>query len=146
MEEEQIHYQNSSSQTHSVPSPAQPETNNVGGFHLMPAFPMTINAAALPIPIENPMENLTLGQVNRAANNRSTKLIRPIPVAPRASMISDLSLNLKLSAGEVDPLPLSLNLSLLSNERESLTTTRHSAFQVMSSFNRGDSNSIISVS
>ncbi|GFZ17495.1 homeodomain-like superfamily protein [Actinidia rufa] len=88
--------------------------------------------------IENPMEKLTLGQVDHA-NCESAKLIRPIPVLPtlNGTTMADQSLNQKLT---VDPSPLSLRLSLSSDHNQ---VSRYSAFQVMSSFNNGDK--IISV-
>lgn len=141
MEEEQAHSQDNKNttstttpQSHPLPPPL-PETTNISNFPVLPAFTMTTNPIVLPVPIESPMENLSLGQGNLATN-----LIRPIAVlpTPRVSGISDLNLNLKAS---VDPIPLSLKLSLPSDQRES--SSRHSAFQVMSGFNNGDS--IISV-
>lgn len=138
MEEEQVHQQdNNQSQSHPILPPPPIETNNnMSGFSMMPSLPVV-----LPVPIENPMENLTLGQTGQL-NTGGTKLVRPVPVipAPQASKVSDLNLNLNLVA---DPSPLSLNLSLPSEQRES--SSRHSAFQAMQSFNSGDSNSIISV-
>ncbi|KAJ4712235.1 Transcription factor MYB1R1 [Melia azedarach] len=138
MEEEQVNQQdNNPSQSHPILPPSPIETNNnMSGFSMMPSFPVV-----LPVPIENPMENLTLGQTGQL-NTGGTKLVRPVPVipAPQASKVSDLNLNLNLVA---DPSPLSLNLSLPSEQRES--SSRHSAFQAMQSFNSGDSNSIISV-
>ncbi|KAH9719981.1 HTH myb-type domain-containing protein [Citrus sinensis] len=111
------------------PTPAE-TSNKSGGFSMMPALPVV-----LPVPIENPMENLTLGQNSQRTAGEATRLIRPVPVLPAAqpsSTVSDLNLNLNLA---VDPPPLS--------QRES--SSRHSAFQVMQTFNNGDSNSIISV-
>ncbi|XP_022737666.1 transcription factor MYB1R1-like [Durio zibethinus] len=132
MEEEQVHPQENTTQ------PA--ETN---GFLMMPAaFSMPVNPVVLPVPIENPMENLTLGQGNQSINNATTKLIRPVPVflAPRPS---DLNLNLN---SVMDPSPLSLKLSLQSDQMDSTSSSsRHSAFQVIPNFSNGDSNSIISV-
>ncbi|KAH7550396.1 hypothetical protein ACOSP7_024306 [Xanthoceras sorbifolium] len=141
MEEEQ---DNNKTQSHPLPPPL-PETNNGGvsrGFSMMPVFPVV-----LPVPIENPMENLTLGQPNHQSNNLPANLIRPIPVLPpppQPSAVSDLNLNLN---SMVDPSSsLSLRLSLPSDQRES--SSRHSAFQAMSSFSNGENNnssSIISV-
>ncbi|XWS37409.1 hypothetical protein CRYUN_Cryun19dG0040400 [Craigia yunnanensis] len=129
-EEEQVHH-----------ATQPPETNR---FLMTPAaFPMTVNPVVLSFPVENPMENLTLGQGNQSNNNAAAKLIRPIPTFP-ASQATDLNLNLNLV---MDPSPLSLKLSLQSDQTDSSTTSssRHSLFQVMPSVSNGDSNSIISV-
>ncbi|KAJ9163687.1 hypothetical protein P3X46_023327 [Hevea brasiliensis] len=144
MEEALAHCQdnkNNMPQSHQLPPPL-PENNNIGNCPVMPAFPMTTNPVVLPVPIESPAENLSLGQGNPAANP-SANLVRPIPVlpTPHASGVSDLYLNLKSS---VDSSPLSLKLSLPSYQRESVDpSSRHSVLQVMSSFNNGDG--IISV-
>ncbi|KAK9277990.1 hypothetical protein L1049_027547 [Liquidambar formosana] len=138
MEEEPVNHQDSTSQRPLPP----PETCNSGGFPVLSPFPMSIGPVVLPVPIETPMENLTLGQLDQP-NNPSTKLVRPIPVLPvpypppPPPSTTDLNLNLKST---MDPSPLSLKLSLSSDHNQS---SRHSAFQVMSSFNNGDS--IISV-
>ncbi|KAF2311390.1 hypothetical protein GH714_022217 [Hevea brasiliensis] len=126
-------------QLHPLPPPPLPEMSNVNNFDMMPAFPMITNPVVLPVPIESPMENFSMGQGN-PATNPSANLIRPIPVllTPHTSEISDFNLNLKST---VDLPPLSLKLSLLSDQRES--SPRPSAFQVMPSSNNGDS--IISV-
>ncbi|XP_031250859.1 transcription factor MYB1R1-like [Pistacia vera] len=112
----------------------QLETNN---FAVMRPVPV-----ALPVTTENPMENLTLGQLNQSII-MGTNLVRPIPVvpAPQAVKMSDLNLNLNLM---MDPSPLSLKLSLPSGQRES-SSSRHSAFQVMPTLNNGDGNNMISV-
>lgn len=137
MEEEQAHCQDNKNitvQSHPVPPPL-PETNNIGNFHVMPAFPMTTSPVVLPVPIESPTKNLSLGQ-SKGATNLAANLIRPIPAlpSPHASGISDLYLNLKSSE---DPSSLSLKLSLPCDERES--SSMQSVFQVMSGFNNGDS-------
>ncbi|KAJ8772360.1 hypothetical protein K2173_027537 [Erythroxylum novogranatense] len=118
----------------SLPSP--PETSS---FSAIPSFPMATSSVVLPVPIENPMENLSLGRGNQRIKSPSI-LVRPIPVPPasRASPICDLNLDLKPTA---EPSPLTLRLSLASNQTES--SSRHSAFQATSSFNNGDN--IISV-
>lgn len=137
MEEEQAHCQDNKNitvQSHPVPPPL-PETNNIGNFHVMPAFPMTTSPVVLPVPIESPTKNLSLGQ-SKGATNLAANLIRPIPAlpSPHASGISDLYLNLKSSE---DPSSLSLKLSLPCDERES--SSMQSVFQVMSGLNNGDS-------
>lgn len=130
MEEDQVSHQDNTSQLH-LP---MLETRNTSGFPTVPTFPMPITPVVLPVPIENPMENLTLGQGDQA-NNSSKMLIRPIPVLPRAPAPSATDLNLNLRS-TIDPSPLSLKLSLSTNQNQS---SRHSAFQTMSSFNSGDS-------
>lgn len=135
MEEEQVnHPDNSPSQSHQLLPPQQETT--VGRFPGMPPF-----CAVLPSPIGNPMGNLTLGQPSQS-NNMATKLIRPIPFvpAPQTSARSDLNLD---SKSMMDPSSLSLKLSLPSDQREA--PSRHSAFEVMSTFSNGDNGSIISV-
>lgn len=134
MEEEPGHHQDSASQSHPLPPPL-PESCNFSGFSIMPSFPMSVGPVSAPI--ENPMlENLTLGQGKVEINASLSNLVRPIPIytAPHASTITDLSMN---SKSAIDPLPLTLKLSLPSDQRES--PSRHSAFQAMSSFNNGDS-------
>ncbi|KAF2316023.1 hypothetical protein GH714_040818 [Hevea brasiliensis] len=71
---------NNMPQSHQLPPPL-PENNNIGNCPVMPAFPMTTNPVVLPVPIESPAENLSLGQGNPAANP-SANLVRPIPVLP----------------------------------------------------------------
>ena len=138
MEDEPVHHQDNVSNSNSLPQPP-PETCNFSGYPMMPAYPMTVGPAVVPVPIENPMENLNLGHGNLEIN-ASSKLVRPIPVhtVPHAATITDLNLNWKSA---IDPSPLTLKLSLSSDQRES--PSRHSAFQAMSSFNNGDS--VISV-
>jgi hypothetical protein len=127
--EEAGHHQDNASQSHPLPPS---EACNFGGFRMMSAFPMTVGPAVVPVPIENPMENLNLRQGNVETDAASSSnLVRPIPVhtGRRASTMSDLNLNSS---------PLTLKLSLPSDQRES--PSRHSAFQAMSSFNNnGDS-------
>ncbi|XWS48100.1 hypothetical protein CRYUN_Cryun13aG0044000 [Craigia yunnanensis] len=132
MEEELVHQQENTT---------QPLKSN--GFPMLPAaFPMIVNPIAQPVPIENPMENLTFAQRNQSSNNIATaKLIRPVPIFPGPHS-SDLDLNLN---SVIDPSPLSLKLSLQSDQMDSSSSLRHSAFQVMPSFSNGDSNSIIRV-
>ncbi|XP_044481412.1 transcription factor MYB1R1-like [Mangifera indica] len=110
------------------------ETNN---FAMMPP-PVHV---VLPVTIENPVENLTVGRLNQS-NIMGTNLVRPIPVvpAPQAVTMSDLNLNLNLT---MDPSPLSLRLSLPSGQRES--SSRHSAFQAMPTLRNGDNNNMIRV-
>lgn len=141
MEEEPVKCHENISQSHSLtPQLPTPDAYNVGGFPLMSAYPVTLSPAVMPVSIENPMENLKLRQLDELSNNGSIQLIHQMPVlsAHKDSMISDLNLSLKST---MDPLPLSLNLSLPSEQSQS---SRHSAFQVMMpSFNNEDN--IISV-
>jgi hypothetical protein len=131
MEEEQVHLQDNASQSHPLP-PAPPESCNPSGFPLLPTFPVNVSPAVLPVTIENPMQDLALGQ-GHVKNNASAKLVRPVALhsIPHSTTIADLNLNL------TDPPPLSLKLSLPMDSRES--SARHSAFQGMSNFKNGDS-------
>lgn len=115
----------------------------------MSSFPVaTITPLVVPIRSENPMENLTLGQVNQL--NNSPKPIRPIPIlpVPPSSKMANLNLN-KTTA--LEPPSLSLNLSISSRspnqEAPANQQSRHaSAFKGMpASFNGSGGDSIISV-
>uniref|UniRef100_A0A5B6YH26 Putative MYB transcription factor 1 n=1 Tax=Davidia involucrata TaxID=16924 RepID=A0A5B6YH26_DAVIN len=123
MEEEQGH-QDSTNQL---------ETSNISGFPV-PPFRVTVGTVLSPVQIVNPMENLTLLEIDQV-HNASANLIHPIPVLaiPDASTMGDLNLNQKLI---IDSSLLSLKLSLSSGQNQS---SRNSAFQVMPSFNKGDS-------
>ncbi|GLU12264.1 hypothetical protein SLE2022_289590 [Rubroshorea leprosula] len=138
--EEEANPQENTTQSHTLLHPA-PETNNISGFSIIPAFPMTVNPVVFPVSIENPMENLSLCQGNQL-NNGAKRPIRPVPVFPtqQAPTVSEINLN---SKANMDPSSLSLKLSLTSDQRDS--PSRHSAFQVMPSFNNGDRNSIMGV-
>nr|AXP34754.1 MYBR4 protein [Actinidia deliciosa] len=136
MEEEKVHQESKTQPL--LPQTLLPplEATNINVSQVLP-FPVTISPVLVPAQIENPMEKLTLGQVDHA-NHNSAKPIRPIPVLPNPNgTMADQSLNQKLT---VDPSPLSLRLSLSSDHNQ---VSRYSAFQVMSSFNNGDK--IISV-
>ncbi|KAH1080235.1 hypothetical protein J1N35_019996 [Gossypium stocksii] len=134
MEEERVDRQENST---------QPSETNV--FPIMPpAFPMAFNQVVPPVPIQNPTENLTIAQGNQLNNNVPTaNLIRPVPNFP-ALQRSDLNINLNPAT---DPLSLSLQLSLQSDQMDSSSssTSRHSPFQVMPNFGSGENNNIISV-
>ncbi|KAJ4973810.1 hypothetical protein NE237_006984 [Protea cynaroides] len=130
-EEEQIHQENTT-QT-DLPSPT---VNYNLGFpvpaYQMSLSPPTVQASSGSNINDTPMmENLTLGQGDTAS---STKLVRPIPVVPvpPSSRMADLNLNQK---SPMDPSPLSLKLSTSPDQH---TSSRHSAFQAMTSFNAGD--------
>ncbi|XP_003634497.1 transcription factor MYB1R1-like [Vitis vinifera] len=129
-----LHHQENTSQSQQSPKTFS-KTGSGGGFPVVLAFPMSINPVVVPVPIQNPMENLTLGQ-----NDVNTSLVRPIIVLPIPPKSTNLNLNLK---SLVDSSPFSLKLSLSSNQNHPNQPSRHSAFQAMSSFNNGDS--IISV-
>lgn len=140
MEEEPVKCHENISQSQSLtPQLPTPDAYNVGGFPLMSTYPVTLGPSMMPVSVENPMENLKLRQLDELSNNGSIQLIHQMPVlsAHKDSMISDLNLSLKST---MDPLPLSLNLSLPSEQSQS---SRHLAFQVMPSFNNEDN--IISV-
>ncbi|XP_052183787.1 transcription factor MYB1R1-like [Diospyros lotus] len=114
-----------------------PETSSISGSQVLP-YPVAVGPVLVPVQIENPMEKLTLRQLDRA-NNEPANLIRPIPVLPipNPKIMTDLNLNQRLMA---EPEPLSLQLSLSADLNQ---LPRHSAFQVLSSVSNGDS--IISV-
>ncbi|KAM5570595.1 transcription factor MYB1R1 [Rosa sericea] len=137
MEEEHVHHQDNTSHSHSLPPPPpQSESCNPNGFSMVPIFPMNIGPAVVQVPTKKPTGNLTLGQGNPGCP--SPKIVHPVALhsAPHATEASDLNLN-----ATIDTSPLALNLSLSMNSRES--SSRHSAFQAMSSFSNGDN--IISV-
>ncbi|KAF2311377.1 hypothetical protein GH714_022146 [Hevea brasiliensis] len=71
VEEDQAHCQDNKKkppQLHPLPPPPLPEMSNVNNFDMMPAFPMITNPVVLPVPIESPMENFSMGQGNPATN------------------------------------------------------------------------------
>ncbi|KAI3759349.1 hypothetical protein L6452_07099 [Arctium lappa] len=135
VEEDQVHEDNNSTQPAQPPMMSSQHISPLSGFP-MAAFPATVGPIPIPIPspvwMENQMETGTFNNGNQL-NNESTQLVRPIPLlpTPNPSIMADLKLNQK---HEIDPLSLSLNLSLSYNNnlRES------SAFQVISGFNNRD--------
>lgn len=137
MEEEKVNQEGKAQPLQAPTQLPPPETSNISGSQVLP-FPMTVHPVLVPVQIENPMEKLTLGQMDHL-HHESAMLIRPIPVLPIPNATTMVDLNLNQKSME-DPVPLSLNLSLSSDQNQ---FSRHSAFQVMSSFNNGDS--IISV-
>ncbi|XP_058228035.1 transcription factor MYB1R1-like [Rhododendron vialii] len=146
MEEERLH-QGSNTQPLLPPSTQlpPPETSNIGGSQVLP-FPVNMRPVLVPGPvlvpvqIDNPTEKLSLGQVD-LLNHEPMRLVRPIPVLPITSGTTMVNWNLnKKSAVDPLPMPLSLKLSLSSDQSH---MSRHSAFQVMPSFNNADS--VISV-
>lgn len=137
MEEEHSHQDNNISRLppHLLPSHDIPPHC---GLPMAP-FPGTVGPVLIPVQVENPMENLTLGHGNQV-NDGSMMPVRPIAVLPMANTTSsDLNLSQKRSIDSTPNLSLRLSLSLSSDHNQS----RHSAFQVMSSFNNGDN--VISV-
>ncbi|XP_022864525.1 transcription factor MYB1R1-like [Olea europaea var. sylvestris] len=104
------------------------ETSSISGFSLKP-FPMTVAPVFFHLQPEKSVENIT----------HSDMLIQPVPVLPMHTSSTDLSLRQNVPI--VSPqLSLGLTLSLHQDQ----ASTRHSAFQMKTSFGNGDS--IISVS
>ncbi|KAM7471361.1 hypothetical protein LguiA_009544 [Lonicera macranthoides] len=91
-----------------------------------------VGLSLIPPQIEDPLENLSLA-LGSQVKNASTLPVQPIKFLP-ASTMADLNIN---QNSEIDLPELSLNLSLSSNENQ--TSSRHSAFKRMPSFNEGDS-------
>lgn len=137
MEEERLHQDGNTQPI--LPLPTQlppPETSNPVGSQVL-HFPMNINPVLVPVQIDNPVDKLSPGQVD-LVNHEPMRLIRPIPVLP---ITSSTTVNWNLNQiSMVDPSPLSLKLSLSSDQSH---VSRHSAFQAMPSFNNGDN--VISV-
>ncbi|KAJ7945932.1 Transcription factor MYB1R1 [Quillaja saponaria] len=134
MDEEQVQHQDNMSQSHPLP-PVPTETCNFSAYPLISTFPMGVGPAMIPVPLENPIGNLMLGQ-GTLEQNGPTKLLRPMAVFPdaKASTVSDINLNLNST---IDPSTLSLKLSSQSDQRGS--SLRHLAFQSMLCFSNGDS-------
>ncbi|XAR50118.1 hypothetical protein NMG60_11004358 [Bertholletia excelsa] len=132
IEEEKAHQECKSQLPMPPVQPSQQEIPNFAGSQALP-FPVTVGPVLVPVPIENPMEKLTLGQVDYV-NHETAKLIHPIPVlpVPNTPTVADLNLN---QASSMDLSPLSLNLSLSLNQSQ---LSMHPPFQTMSSFNNGD--------
>lgn len=105
--EDQMHQEISSQ----PPTTQQSITINSEKFP-MPKFPVSITPVVVPITAENPIENLSLGQVNQLTN--SPKPIRPIPILPIPPSSKMANLNLNKTTGPVEPPSLSLNLSISS--------------------------------
>jgi SHAQKYF class myb-like DNA-binding protein len=124
MEKEQVKPLHDKITSHSQPPSV--ETNNASLFSMMPALPVTSNLLGLPVTVENSMQGVSLRQCNNTSNH--------------VSMKSNLDLNLNPC---IDPSALSLKLSVPFDQREG--SSRHSAYQAMPSYSKGDSNSAISV-
>ncbi|KAF8037202.1 hypothetical protein BT93_B0188 [Corymbia citriodora subsp. variegata] len=116
------------------PTPTVPlETSNISGFSIMPAT-VAITPVVLPIQVQNPVENLSLGQ-GEEFDDSPVKLVRPVPVlpAPHAPAVYDLNLSL------MPPKDLShLSLNLASPSDQSESSRRLSAFQMTPSLSKGD--------
>ncbi|KAL3528278.1 hypothetical protein ACH5RR_007600 [Cinchona calisaya] len=114
---------------------------SINGFAVAP-FPVTVGPILVPVQVQNPLSNTTVCQA-ADFNNRPALLVHPVPVpvipVPNSAASAVINLNHRVAA---EPLP-SLRLSLSPDQSHS--STRHSAFQVMSSFNNGDSSSSIAV-
>ncbi|KAL6547195.1 hypothetical protein OROMI_022916 [Orobanche minor] len=120
----------------------------------MSTYPMGITSLVTPISITienlNPIEKLTLRQINQL--NNSPKPTRPIPVLPIPPSSKMASLNLNKTTTTLGPPSLSLNLSI-SKQELSQPSNQHSppgrhasALQGMpAGFNESSGDSIISV-
>ncbi|XP_030521580.1 transcription factor MYB1R1 isoform X2 [Rhodamnia argentea] len=115
------------------------DTCNPNGYLTMAPFQVPIGPAAFSVPVQNQVPNLTLVQGDGPGDSPS-KLNQPTPLVPipHASITSSPGASTKLT---MEPLSLSLNLSLPSDQGDS--PSRHPAFQGMSGFHSGES--IISV-
>lgn len=141
--DDQMYQENLVSQPPTTQPP--PKLSNNLEKYPMPNFGAAITPVVVP---ENPMENLSLGQVNQLTN--SPKPIRPIPIlpVPPSSKMANLNLN-KAS----EPPSLSLNLSISSqsvanqepppppSSQQSPPARHASAFQAMPSAAAGFSGS-----
>ncbi|KAG6654411.1 transcription factor MYB1R1 [Carya illinoinensis] len=138
MDEDQVHQE-----TAPLPKPQPHLSHSHGGFPLS-SFPVALAPAvvAVPLAVENPLENLSLGPNNHV--RMSSKPIRPIPMlpVPPSSKMADLNLNQKTQA---DPSPLSLKLSIESSGEQSPPATHSSAFQAIPGNFSSSGDSIISV-
>ncbi|KAL6524383.1 hypothetical protein OROHE_016054 [Orobanche hederae] len=101
---------------------AETITSNVNGFSVVP-FPVNASPSLFSIQNSNPMEESTRAQ-SGLANDSSPMLVCPVPVTP--SIMVDLNLNQRVP---IDPLQLSLRLSLSSGQDQA--STRGSAFDTM---------------
>ncbi|KAF8006008.1 hypothetical protein BT93_K0327 [Corymbia citriodora subsp. variegata] len=141
MESEHVPHQDNTFQLNSLPRhPLLQDICSPNGYLTMAPFPASIGPAAFPVPVQNQVPNLTLMQGDGLGDSMSSKLIQPAPFVPipHASLTSDPSANMRPT---MEPLSLSLNLSLPSDQGDS--PSRHTAFPVMSSFRSEES--IISV-
>ncbi|XP_010037617.2 transcription factor MYB1R1 [Eucalyptus grandis] len=140
METEHVPHQDNTYQMNPLPRhPLLQDTCNPNGYVAMAPFVMPIGPAAFPIPVQNQVPNLTLMQGGGLSDSKS-KLVQPTPLVPipHAPLTSDQSAN---SKSTMEPLSLSLNLSLPSDQGDSPSS--RTSFQAMSGFRGGES--IISV-
>ncbi|CAN0903221.1 Transcription factor MYB1R1 [Linum grandiflorum] len=148
MEEEESHFHNQENKKKKMPSPsppAEPTTNIMSCFPVMPAF--TISTTNPPIVTEMPMDNLSLRQ---GIHCNIAPVPLPVPVAPSSSLsrtssrtISDVDLN--LNSNSADGMSLALNLSLPSDQRMGQQHNTVSFKMIHSLGGNGDNNSTISV-
>lgn len=134
VENEHVPHQHNSFQLNSLPQrPPLQDTCNPNGYLTMAPFPVPIG------PVQNQVPNLTLVQGDGPGNSPS-ELISPTPLVPipHASITSGAGASTKST---MEPLSLSLNLSLPSHQGDS--NSRHPGFQGMPGFRSGES--IISV-
>ncbi|XP_030521577.1 transcription factor MYB1R1 isoform X1 [Rhodamnia argentea] len=140
MENEHVPHQHNTFQLNSLPQHSLlQDTCNPNGYLTMAPFQVPIGPAAFSVPVQNQVPNLTLVQGDGPGDSPS-KLNQPTPLVPipHASITSSPGASTKLT---MEPLSLSLNLSLPSDQGDS--PSRHPAFQGMSGFHSGES--IISV-
>ncbi|KAL3342951.1 hypothetical protein AABB24_026812 [Solanum stoloniferum] len=123
-------------QQHSIPSLPPVESSKINAFQVT-SMPVNFGPVILPAQIEKPIESPILRQGSQSYYNGSSSIfLRPAPVVvpiSNSSRIADFNLN-QSSVMETSSLSLTLSLSSPSS-----SSTRHSGFQVMSSFNNGES-------
>ncbi|XP_041015039.1 transcription factor MYB1R1-like isoform X1 [Juglans microcarpa x Juglans regia] len=139
IDEDQVYHE-----TVPLPKPQPQVSHNLGGFP-MPNFPVALAPSVVPLVVENPLENLSLGPSNHTRT--SSKPIRPTPILPVPPSLKMADLNLNQNTNTDPSLPLSLKLSTASSDEQSPPATNSSTFQAtpgnFSSSTTGDS--IISV-
>ncbi|KAL6497446.1 hypothetical protein OROGR_029375 [Orobanche gracilis] len=101
---------------------AEALTSNVNGFLVVP-FPVNASPTLFSIQNSIPMEKSNRAQSD-VSNDSSPMLVSPVPITP--STMVDLNLNQRVP---IDPLQLSLKLSLSSGQDQALK--RGSAFDTM---------------
>lgn len=106
------------------------ETAKTNAFPVAPA----VGPIMFPAQIDKSIDNPTL---LRCDHGNSSMLVGPVPMfsMPNASTVIDLNAN---HNSTIEPSSLSLRLSL-SLDRGQTSSTRHSAYKVMSSFSNGES-------
>lgn len=125
------------------PQPRDLNHTTLGGFPLS-TFPLALAPVVVPLPVEDPMDSLSLGPNSNNHTRMSSKPIRPIPIIPvsPSSKMADLNLNQTTHA---DSSPLSLKLSTPSSDEQSSQAKHSSAFQGMPGNFSSSGDSIISV-